>query len=506
MLIRTASLILQGLSPVKIEVEIDAYRGIPGLVIIGLAAKVVDEAKERITASLTHCGIRIRSKRTVVNLAPATLRKTSSALDLSIAIGLLKLYGELKQTTDNTLFLGELALDGQLKYLPSCLAMVMGAKKLGYHRVVFPSANVGQLVSIEGIKLMPIYSLHEYLVWDKNGKQLPLLPVTLPAISVPDETCLLNQVHGQAQAKRALIIAAAGRHHVLMTGPPGVGKTLLAQSLAQLLPALSVEESLEVHQLRSLVEDSQLISTTRPFRSPHHQTSMAGMIGGTTRLRPGEITLAHHGVLFLDELPEFRKEVLNSLRQPIEQGQIHLANVAGSCTFPCSFTLIATANPCPCGYWGVEGKKCDCNLQSRQRYKQKCSGPFMDRIELHVPLSNSLLDQAAPFPQYDLKKLQTQIQQVRDLQQQRYSSLELTALDRLPISELRRLIHLTPDQETILERATKILGLSLRGYQKIIRVSQTIADLENSTYIKNEHLGEALQYRAAINSPQTGDG
>lgn len=497
MLARVYSAILLGLQSIKVEVEVDSHRGIPGLLIIGLPTKTVAEAKERITASLQHCGVRIKSKRTVVNLAPADVPKRCSHLELAIAIGLLKMYGEIEYKTDDTFFCGELSLNGELKGIRGALPLVLAAKDMGFSKAVIPASNAAEVQLVKGITIYPLHHLSEFLRFVQDGTPLPRLqPVPFTTIPTPVKGLSLDDIQGQALAKRALSIAAAGGHNLLLIGPPGAGKSLLAQALPTLLPPLTETEAIELTNIYSLAgeNDSQIV-TQRPFRSPHHSISDIALLGGH-QLKPGEISLAHRGVLFLDEFPEFNRSAIESLRLPLENHTISLSRAEGHISYPAAFSLIAAANPCRCGFAGSTKKQCRCSARDLELYQRKISGPILDRIDLHVYLAEpeQLVIQAQATTSVGLTNLITQIQTARMHQQQRYQHRFHTNSE-LPFNAIKTYCSINPNAEQFLQQAADKLHLSPRGFFKVVKVAQTIADLESAPTIDTPHLAEALQYR-----------
>jgi magnesium chelatase family protein len=503
---------LDGLNAIPIEVEVSGTRGKPGLTIIGLPNRAVDEAKERITAALNHCQIRIRAKKTVVNLAPADILKRGTSFDLAIAVGLLELYQETVPEIQPTAYFGELSLDGSLKPIRGLLPLILSAQRNGYQKVVFPQANQAEVQCLNSITLCPLNHLNTYIRYNRRHQPLaklettPFSPQLLNAYSQPGITCL-SQIRGQSMAKRALEIAASGGHNLLLTGPPGSGKSTLAQSLITLLPPLTYHEALEVNALHSIsgLSNNSFIDH-RPFRSPHHTTTLAGLIGGGMTQKPGEISLSHRGVLFLDELPEFSSPCLEALRQPLESGAVSLVNNRGQTTYQARFTLVAAANLCPCGYFGSARRRCTCSLTTQQRYLKKLSGPLLDRLDLKVAvqeieLSTLARDQSNQSTESS-QAVAIRVASAREMQKRRYETQDTFTNNIFTNAELKPdLIHkhcqLSKQAESFLSTAGHRLNLTVRGYYKTIKVARTIADLEASVQIVQAHLAEALQYRQA---------
>lgn len=514
MVTRTYTAAHLGLDVYPVEVEIDGKQGIPQFVLIGLASRAVEEAKERITSALHNCGIRIRSKRTIVNLAPASVPKSGTAFDLAIVIGLLKMYDEIALETEGTIFLGELALDGKVKPIPGALPLVLGAIKLGFRRVVLPKQNVAEVSTVTGIEIFVIEHLQEILQHaESHTLALPRVQpkAFAPPPAAPSSTTF-QRIIGQERAKKALVMAAAGGHHVLLSGPPGSGKTQLARALPELLPTLSESESIAVTALHSIAQQSSqhslsgLISQP-PFRSPHHTISRTGLLGGGNPMKPGEISLAHFGVLFLDELLEFPSPLLDMLRQPLEEKSVTLSLNSGRTTFPAATTLIAATNPCPCGYFGSGYKPCICPPGSIARYRQKLSGPLLDRfdIQLEVDQERRLFSDAerqhASTDADTLTRftqLRSSIATARERQRTRYAHLHCSSISQLSFTQLQETTRLPPQTQRTLNAFALSQNLTGRGYWSVVKLAQTLADLSGEQAAQNitpTHIKEAITFR-----------
>lgn len=484
-----------------IEVESDMTKGLPALSIVGLGNKAIDEAKERVRSAITNSLLEYPAKRITINLAPAELPKDGTHYDLPIALALLVSSGQLRQEeVVDAVFAGELALDGRIRPISGAITIAETARKAGFTTLYLPEANVPQACLVSGLEIIGLTSLKSLYLHLKHEKRLvPYAGAPLAASgseSAPDT--LLDDIYGQEHAKRALIIAAAGHHNILFGGTPGAGKTMLAKTLNALLPPLSPEEQLEVTKLHSL--NGSLIdgvASRRPFRSPHHTSSQIALIGGGTKPKPGEISLAHHGVLFLDEIPEYPRNVLEALRQPLEDRFVTVSRVNSQARYPADFMLVATMNPCPCGYYGDPERECNCSSTQILTYQKRLSGPLLDRIDMNIAVSRiphaQLLDEKSSSNGQHLTAQDT-ILKAKSIQQKRYGSSKKSN-SSLTNAEVKRFIKLDAPTKLFLDGAAAKLKLSARSYFKIIKVARTIADINDSETVTIPHLAEALQYR-----------
>lgn len=502
--VKIFSAALNGLDAQIIEAEIDASWGLRSFNIIGLADKTIQESKERINSAIKSSCLKSPSSgaiKLLVSLAPAGLKKEGSLYDLPVALGYLLASKQALFKTDGKLIIGELSLDGTLRPIRGSLIIAAKAKEKGFKEIILPQANAKEASLIKDIKVAGVDSLKQALAYLE--KRINLLPCSgnIQKENFPDNSEInLDWIQGQEIAKRALEIAASGGHNILMEGPPGTGKTLLAKAMASILPPLSFEESLDVTKIYSasgLLSENKFILKNRPFRSPHHTASSASLIGGGNPLMPGEITLAHRGILFLDEFPEFHRDVLESLRQPMEEGSVSILRANSRSVLPARFILVAAANPCPCGNFGNHEKECSCSPSQILKYRRKLCGPIMDRIDLFIKVPQIKFEKlVAQESKGQSEKTKERVFEARKIQEQRLEKIP-KAFTNSEISgpQIEKLCQINSESKNILKTAVDSGKLSARGFHKILKVARTIADLESSDAIKNSHIMEALMYR-----------
>ncbi|MBC3805118.1 YifB family Mg chelatase-like AAA ATPase [Acetobacterium fimetarium] len=499
---------LLGVNGVIVTVEIDISRGLPSYSLVGLPDAGIKESKDRVFSAIKNNGFKYPMERITINLAPADLKKEGPAFDLAIALGILSASDQLTwEEPENCLIIGELSLSGEIRSVTGILPMVLAAKNTGIQKILIPYGNRNEAAVVQGVDVIPLRDLNEAVSFLKNELIIDPFKVDLNQLLAQRRDCHgidFSDIRGQDQAKRALEIAAAGAHNVLLSGPPGAGKSMLAKGFSSILPDLTLDEALEItkiHSISGLLKDNAIMNQ-RPFRAPHHTISKASLVGGGRIPKPGEVSLAHLGVLFLDELPEFQKSALEVLRQPIEDQEVSISRVNASLTFPASFTLITSMNPCPCGYYTDPSHECICTPQQVRNYQGKISGPLMDRLDIFVEVPSTSYDELQTKPKGETSQsIKKRVDAARERQNERYQDLAIFYNAQLTPRLIERFCRLGSAEQKLMEKVYTKMNLSARGYHRILKLARTIADLDGSETISVAHLSEAIQYRGMPKLP-----
>ncbi len=501
MLATVLSSAMLGIDAYIVKVEVDVAGGMPSFSTVGLPDNAIKESRDRVTAAIKNSGFYFPPTRITANLAPADIRKAGSAFDLPIAIGVMAATNQVDLSKlENVIILGELALDGSIRGIQGALPIAITAKENGIQNLILPAENAKEAAIVEEINVYPVASLTEAAAFLNSDKEIAPEPHTLSTNGHPEAHLDLLDVKGQEHVKRAIEVAAAGGHNLIMVGPPGSGKTMIAKRIPSILPKLSMDESLETTKIQSIIgilpSDTPLVAT-RPYRAPHHTISDAGLIGGGTVPRPGEVSLAHNGVLFLDELPEFRRNVLEVMRQPLEDRQVTISRASASLTYPANFMLVAAMNPCPCGFFSDPTRDCKCSPTQIQNYVSRISGPLLDRIDIQVEVPAvkyaELANETTGEPSGHVRD---RVEKARHVQQQRFADTVIHANANMESKQIREYCKIDSQAQELLRVAINQLGLSARAYDRILKVGRTIADLDGNPHIEAVHVSEAIQYRS----------
>lgn len=489
-----------GIDSYMIEIEADVSGGLPAFDIVGLPDAAVKESRDRVRAAIKNCGFKFPVGHITVNLAPADRKKEGSLYDLPVLLAILKASGQLKCDLEDSILLGEVALDGKIRRVNGVLAIAITARENGIKNIFVPLENAAEAAVIEGIDVYGVDNLKQLIEHLKGVSLIERTPLTVISDSFCENIPDFADVKGQLAAKKALEVAAAGGHNLLMVGSPGSGKSMLAKRLPGILPEMTFEESIEttkIHSVAGVLSKDKPFVTARPFRSPHHTVSAAGIAGGGSVPKPGEISLAHNGVLFLDELPEFKRDVMEAMRQPLEDCKVTISRVAGSLTYPSSIMLVAAMNPCPCGFFGHPTKQCTCSQNSVHRYLSKVSGPMLDRIDIHIevpPVEYAALNSNAK--EETSAEIRERVNKARKIQTERYKGTGITCNARLTPAMLKKYCVMSEEASKYLALSFERLGMSARAYDRILKVARTVADLAGSEIIEKEHIFSAISFRS----------
>lgn len=500
MVCKINSMGLFGMNTFSIEVEVDFLKALPGFDIVGLPDTAIKESRDRVRYAIKNSGYKFPDARITVNLAPAEVKKTGAVYDVPICLGILSVSGQINLDLDDCAFIGQLSFSGDIKSINGVLPMVIHAKESGIKRVYVPIENINEASVVSGIEVYGVEHINQLIKALKNEIELPMGRVDNTQENDIEDILDFCDVKGQILAKRALEISASGGHNALMIGAPGSGKSMLAKRLPSILPNMTFEESIETTKIYSIagaLQNKDKLIKKRPFRAPHHTVSPAGLSGGGTIPKPGEISLAHNGVLFLDELPEFSRASMEILRQPIEDNKVTISRVNGTLSYPCSVMLIGAMNPCPCGYFGHPTKECTCTSNQVTRYLSKISGPLLDRFDLHIDVMPVEFSEISSTKKEESsEEIRKRVNRARDIQNKRFKGTNITCNARITSAKLNEFCVMSDDAKGMLKTAFDKLGLSARAYDRIIKVARTIADLDNSDIIECTHIAEAIRYRS----------